>query len=364
MEYTKEELVYVWLDSFLGLEYKHKVKLYECFLRSSSMDVAIDNAKEYVLSEIGENVYATIKGSLNKKYLDFIVDTLNRKGIRAVTYISKDYPETLKNIPHPPFVLYVKGDAKLLSANIFAIVGSRKSLPISLAIAENYSKTLVKAGFVLATGIAEGVDSTVLKAAISSGGKAISVIAGGFDNVYPTSNYELLEKVIEKGVAISEYPPEVRPKPYHFPIRNRIISALSKGALIVSGAKKSGTLYTAEYAEEYGKDLFVIPYSVGIASGAGCNDLIKRGAMLTDTPQDILDFYGITVKEEEKRILSPLEKSILNTLKNGQKHVEKICAELSMRTFDRTPALSMLELGGFVVKNGNTYASTGNYSEE
>ena len=222
---------------------------------------------------------------------------------------------------------------------------------------------MIDAGLTLVTGIAEGVDAAVLKAGVSKKKNIISIVAGGFDNVYPASNIELLNKVIEVGLAISEQPPKVQPKPYHFPIRNRLISALSQGVLIVSGAIKSGTLYTAEYAEEYGKDLFSIPYTPGIKSGEGCNELLKRGAILTDNPQDIIEYYKLE-KKEEKIELSQIEKQIVEILSGGQTHIEKISSTLGKRTFEITPILSQLEMKRLVVKSGNVYGLVHNYSEE
>ena len=146
-------------------------------------------------------------------------------------------------------------------------------------------------------------------------------------------------------------------------MRNRIIAGLSKGVLIVSGAMKSGTLYTAEYAEEYGRDLFAIPYSAGISSGAGCNDLIKRGAYLTDSPEDILSFYGEN-NEKRKETYTDAEREILRALSDGELHIEKLSSALKKNAFEITPILSILEIKGVVVKSGNVYGLTRKYSEE
>ena len=328
MAYTKEELCFIWLDSFLGLEYKHKAELYKYINGKTDIKGIISEAKDYIIENVGKDKFNLISSSANQSYLDYILEGLNRRGIKAITGASKNYPESLKKLPHPPFVLYSKGDEGLLDGKIFAIVGSRKSLPLSIKIAENYTDTLISANYTLITGIAEGVDGTVLKTALKSGGKVISVVAGGFDNIYPKSNQDLFNKVAENGLVISEYPPETVPKPFHFPVRNRIIAGLAKGVLIVSGAKKSGTLYTAEYAGEYGKDLFAVPYSVGVESGAGCNELIKRGAILTDCPQDILDYYGET-DNRQKLNLTEQEKEILRALKDGEIHIEKLSVALN-----------------------------------
>ena len=228
-------------------------------------------------------------------------------------------------------------------------------MPQSVAIARDFTIELIDAGFTPVTGIAEGVDSAVLKAAVEKGAPAISVLGGGHDNIYPKSNFELAKEIAKNGVVISEYPPEIAAKPYHFPVRNRILAGLSKGTLVVSAGLKSGTMYTAEYTEELGRRLFVIPYSVGVGSGEGCNELIKRGAYLTDRPSDILDFFGIEKKEKVENF-TELEKEIINALKGGETHIEKLCSLLNKRVFEIMPTLSMLEIKGVVVKSGNIYS--------
>lgn len=356
MKYTNGELCLIWLDSFVGLEYRHKQELYKLIEGKTEIKFLLEKGREYIINAIGEKEYGTIVGSANANYMDFILSGLERRKVRAVTVVSKGYPENLLNTPCPPLVLYCKGDVSLLKANNFAIVGSRKSLPLSIKLAESYTKQLSSVGFVAVTGIAEGVDTKVLETALSNGGKVISVLGGGFDNVYPKSNAQLLEKVVEKGLAVCEYPPETVPRAFHYPVRNRIIAALSKGVLIVSGGIKSGTKYTALYAEEYGKDVFAIPYGVGVASGAGCNELIKCGAMLTDTPNDILEFYGVQGKAPESVSLTEIESKIINALKDGEMHVEKLCKAVDKRVFEIMPLLSALEIKGFIVKSGvNVY---------
>ncbi len=361
MKYTKEELCLIWLDSFLGLEYKHKIELFKIINGKTQIKSVIESERENIIGLIGEKEYFTILNSANAEYFKYIVDGLERRDITAVTLESSEYPEFLSQTEIPPIVLYAKGDISLLNDNNnFAIVGSRKNLPLSISLAENFARAIIQAKMTPVTGIAEGVDVAVLKTALDKNSKVITVVAGGLDNVYPKSHVEIVEKIARNGLVLSEYPPETIPMRFHFPVRNRIISALSKGVLIVSGGIKSGTMYTAEYAEEYGKDLFAVPYSPGVVSGAGCNELIKRGAILVDSPEDILSFYGVEEKEQTKINLSQSEKEIVNALTNGELHVEKLASELGKRVFEIAPDLSMLEIKGVVVKSGNVYGLTRN----
>ena len=352
MKYTKEEKCLLWLDSFCNLEYKHKSYLYKAISVSNEIKAEIEKQKKYITINIGEAEYNTIYNSGNQVYFNFVLENLERKGIKAITLLSKDYPEDLKNTEIPPLVLYAKGNLDLLKEEKLSIVGSRKSLPLSIGIAKNYAKGLSNAGYTIVTGIAEGVDSAVIESVLNDKGNIISIIAGGFDNLYPKSNQSLFDKVVGKGLVLSEQPPEIKSQPYFFPVRNRIIAGLSKGVIIISASKRSGTFYTAEYAEEYGRGVFAVPYSVGIESGAGCNELIKRGAILTDDYTDVLDFYGVK-KQEKKVALTPEENVIVDCLKDGEMHVEQICAELNKKIFEVTPQLSILEIKGVVVRSGN-----------
>ena len=191
------------------------------------------------------------------------------------------------------------------------------------------------------------------------------MLGGGFDAIYPKSNTELVDKIAETGLVITEYPPEVVSRAHHFPIRNRIIAGLSKGVLVVSGAIKSGTQYTANYAMEYGKDLFAIPYGVGVESGSGCNDLIKRGAILADTPSDILNFYNLEQVEVRKPLLTEEQRQIINGLKDGEKHIQQLSGILNKPVFQLTPLLSELEIMGVVNRNGaNVFGLTDSAMEE
>ena len=357
-KYTTEELCLLWLDSFIGLEYKHKAQLFSLLQGKPKIGEVLEKGKNYIVSNIGEKDYELIKNSANDVYLKYVLDGLKRRKITAITVNSVEYPKLLKQTSIPPLVLYYKGDVKLLNENLFGIVGSRRCLPIAKKTAEQYTKTLIKAGFVPVTGTAEGIDEVVLRTSISNGGKVVSVLAGGFDHVYPASNIELLDKVAEKGLVITEHAPETVTKPYFFPVRNRIIAGLSKGVLIASASIKSGAIYTAEYAEEYGRDLFAVPYGVGVPTGAGCNDLIKRGARLTDVPEDILEFYGIESKSEQVE-LSSLEREIVQALSNGNLHVEKLCEIINKPVYVLSPTLSAMEIKGIVIKTGvNVYGLT------
>ncbi|MBP5466165.1 MAG: DNA-processing protein DprA [Clostridia bacterium] len=355
MKYDEKELLIIWLDSFKEIEYKHKRALYEMLIGKSELKRNIEHNAKFVKDALGDAGYNLLINSANREYLKDTVSRLNAAGETAITLASDNYPEKLKETPEPPLSLYARGNTELLNGEIFGMVGSRKSLPLSLSVAKDFAAELINGGFILATGTAEGVDAEVIKAALSSG-KIIAVSAGGLDNLYPAANAGLIEEVAKRGLVISEHREDVKPLPYFFPVRNRIIAGLSTGVLIVSGRLKSGTMHTAEYCVDYGRDLFAVPYSVGIESGAGTNALIKRGAYLADSPEDILSFYGIEKEEKEETIFSDTEREIVAALKDGALHIEKIAERTGKNIFETTSAITMLEIKGVVSKNGiNTY---------
>lgn len=364
-KYTLNELCLIWLDSFTGLEYKHKLKLYKTISGKTDIRKIIENNSEYIISNLSKSEYEVLLSSANGEYLNSVIAGLERKGIVAVTMVSESYPELLKQTDVPPLVLYTKGDISLLKDKCFSVVGSRKSLPLSIKICQNVCRDLVLGGLTLVTGIAEGVDSAVINSALDNQGKVIVVLASGIDNIYPKCNVGLVDKVIQKGLVISEYPPEVVTRKYFYLVRNRIIAGISKGTLVVSGALKSGTLNTANYTLEYNRDLFSIPYNLGIESGAGCNKLIKEGANLVESAEDILSVYGLKVKEKKKIALNDLEVQIVSAINSNFSTVEKLCNKLNKQVYEVSPVLAMLEIKGAIIKNGvNTYAVCREFLEE
>ena len=362
--YNNAELCLIWLDSFNRLEYKHKLQVFKIIKGAKSISEALKENRDKLILELGAERYSILTCSATPVYFKFVMDGLKSRGITAVTLESEEYPKDLAGLEIPPLVLYAKGNLSLLKGKLFSIVGSRKSLPFSIGLAGQIAKNLSKNGFTIVTGIAEGIDKAVIDGVLETNKAPVSVIAGGFDNVYPAVHKNLVDEIIKKsGLVLTEHTPEVISKPYFFPIRNRIIAGLSRGTLVVSAGKKSGAIYTAEYCMEYGKDLFAVPFNPGVLSGVGCNDLIKRGAILTESHKDILEFYGI---EESSPVLSlsEEERAILAVLAESETHVEKIAQKLCKKVVDITPVLSIMEIKGLIVKTGvNVYGVTVNLEE-
>jgi DNA processing protein len=199
------------------------------------------------------------------------------------------FPSLLNEIPSPPLGLFYKGDPKLLNCDQISIVGSRNASPTGLRTAANFARDLSKLGLVVTSGLASGVDSSAHQGALANGSPTIAVMGTGIDSIYPRSNLRLYEKIVENGLIVTEFPPETPPRRAHFPQRNRIISGLSLGVLVIEAGIRSGSLITARLAAEQGREVFAVPNSIYLPTSRGCHKLIRDGAKLVETIDDIIE---------------------------------------------------------------------------
>jgi DNA processing protein len=202
------------------------------------------------------------------------------------------YPPLLREIPDPPPLLFVRGDAALLRAPQLAVVGSRNPSHGGCDNARAFSDHLTRAGLVVTSGMALGIDACAHEAALGAGGRTIAVAATGLDRVYPAAHHELAHAIASQGALVSEFPLGTPPRREHFPRRNRLISGLSLGVLVVEAALQSGSLITARLAADQGREVFAIPGSIHSPLARGCHALIRQGAKLVETAQDILEELG------------------------------------------------------------------------
>lgn len=224
-------------------------------------------------------------------------------GNHIVTLADPDYPQSLLATADPPVLLYVKGRRELLNAPAFAIVGSRNATKQGEANAQAFAAALARAGLAIVSGLALGIDAAAHRGALDAAGATIAVIGTGADRIYPAKNAELARAIAEKGVIVSEFAIGTPPLPANFPRRNRLIAGLARGCLVVEAAEQSGSLITARLAAESGCEVFAIPGSIHSPLSRGCHKLIKQGAKLVESAQDIL---------EELRwdaVVSPIERS-------------------------------------------------------
>jgi DNA processing protein len=227
------------------------------------------------------------------RVIDATVSWLDHPTHHLVTLADPDYPQMLLEIADPPPLLYVAGDRRLPSAVSVAVVGSRSATAQGLDNAEAFSRALSEAGIAIVSGLAEGIDAAAHRGALAGGAGTVAVLGTGADRVYPARHRALARDILERGTLVSEFALGTRALPGNFPRRNRIISGLALGCLLVEAAPQSGSLITARCALEQGRDVFAIPGSIHSPLAKGCNALIKQGAKLVDSVEDILEELGL-----------------------------------------------------------------------
>jgi len=283
-------------------------------------------------------------------------EDLYTEGIDIVHFNDNKYPEYLKDIYDPPVVLYVKG--KLDSGEkCLAVVGSRRATAYGLCMAERISAELAKSGITVVSGMARGIDSKAHNGALSVNGRTIAVLGCGLDIVYPYENRELMKNIANSGAVISEFLPGVPPIPYNFPARNRIISGISLGVAIIEANEKSGSLITANYALEQGRDVFAVPGNINSMNSAGTNRLIRDGAIIVTAVSDILDELNIGYEAKNPFYLKKSfpkseftndEILVAKKLTDGPVHIDLLARDSGLSVQMVGSILVMLELKGFV----------------
>jgi DNA processing protein len=226
---------------------------------------------------------------------------------QAVTLGDPGYPQALLETADPPLLLYLQGNTALLSTPALAVVGSRNPTPQGKENARSFSAHLSQAGLTIVSGMAMGIDGEAHEGGLTGSGRTVAVVGTGLDRVYPRRHLELAHRIASQGLIISEYPLGMPPLPGNFPLRNRIISGLTRGTLVVEAALQSGSLITARLASEAGRDVFAIPGSIHSPQSRGCHALIKQGAKLVDSAQDILDELPWHVSGTTSEASSPVE---------------------------------------------------------
>ena len=224
--------------------------------------------------------------------LDNDLAWLAKPGNRLLTLADHDYPQLLRTIDRPPPVLFTHGDVAVLNEIQLAIVGTRKPTPTGQQLAHDFAANLAAQGFVISSGLAQGIDGCAHHGALAAGGRSVAVMATGADRIYPAQHRDLAHQIAKQGVLVSELPPGMPPLAENFPRRNRIISGLSVGTLVIEAAQKSGSLITARLAAEQGREVFALPGSVHNPMVKGCHALIRQGAKLVETADDIIEELG------------------------------------------------------------------------
>jgi DNA processing protein len=278
-------------------------------------------------------------------------------GAQIVTFHDPSYPSALKEIHDPPILLYVKGKDLPKNLTFIGVVGSRNPSPYGVKSAEMIGQGLGRRGLGVVSGMAKGVDAAAHWGCLAGHGSTIAVLGTGIDIVYPAQNRKLADSIADKGVLISEFPLGTPPEPKNFPIRNRIISGLSRGVIVVEATMKSGSLITAALALEQDREVFAVPGSIHSFKSTGCHFLIKQGARLIENSDDVLDELGMNYEYSPKSdtfrkgVLPPMdeyEKAIYDIIGDYPLHIDQITREGNLAPGKTASILMRMELKGLI----------------
>jgi DNA processing protein len=309
---------------------------------------------------IGPKLADDLCAALPKVNVDAELALMARHGVSLHVLGTPSYPAALATIHDPPHLLYVRGTIEARDANGVALVGSRNYTGYGRQAAERLASGLVRAGYTIVSGLARGIDGFAHRAALQAGGRTLAVLAGGLSRIYPPEHADLAAKVAASGALISESAMMMEPLPGMFPMRNRIISGLSRGVVIVEAGEKSGALITARHAAEQGRTVFAVPGPIDSMASAGCNALIREGAILVRSAEDILEeLDGI----RQPALLQPVppdldepQRRVWDYLAGQPRHLDEVVQQLGLSVSQLTGVLLTLEMKKVVRRlPGNRY---------
>lgn len=289
--------------------------------------------------------------------LDAELQRLDRAGVKVLTWVSEDYPTNLRNIHDPPPVLFVKGELLPEDDWAIAVVGTRHASVYGKEASRRLAGDLARNGVTVVSGLAAGIDTVAHHAALEAGGRSIAVLGSGVDIIYPEQNTLLARQLQEQGALVSEYPLGTKPERSNFPPRNRIISGLSLGALVVEAGARSGALITADFAGDQGRDVFAIPGSIFQRTSEGTNRLIQDGAKPVLCVADILEelnLQQVTIQSEVRATVptTSTERRVLDLLSSEPTHVDELGRVSDLPPAEVAGTLALLELKGLARQTG------------
>lgn len=362
MEFKQEEIL-IWLnnldiDAFaISLLEKKYADLNELF--SSSSD-------EYIHRVLTPAMSKKIQKNRDPNSVKSLLESLKSDEYGIMTSVDFDYPKDLKIIPDYPRVLYFKGNPEILKGNLLSIVGARKISSYGKWACEHLVKGFSEYDITIVSGLALGADSIAHKSAIENGLKTIGVLGTGIDIVYPASNRMLFEEMAKSHLILSEFKPKTRGFQQNFPIRNRIVSGLSKATIIIEAKRRSGSLITARLASEQGREVFALPGNINSVNSQGTNELIKDGAYPITTHEDV--FYVVSAFKELKKkssgsydecFLSDDEEKVYGVLQNAPIHADLISLKTGISINELNSILTILEIKGVIKEiGGNIFTLT------
>ncbi len=320
--------------------------------------LAASRAELAGLPDIGPVTASNLKGQVSWDQAEKQAGLIKQHGVNLITFRDDDYPKNLLAIYDPPPFLFVKGELSGRDQNAVAIVGSRSASAYGKRITESIARELARRGITVVSGMARGIDSIGHLSALKEKGRTLAVFGSGLDVIYPPENGKLAERISSSGALLSEFPMGTMPEKPNFPRRNRLISGLSLGVVVVEAGAKSGALVTAGCALEQNREVFAIPGNLGAKTSEGTNSLIKQGAKLVTSVQDILEELKIGTSgggpsspdgaEERISQLSDKETNVYRLISDEAHHIDKIAASASVSVSDALSLLLSLELKGLV----------------
>ena len=361
IKYSKDEKALIFLSQFEFMTHKRIQDILEEFDYPS--DIFSSNLQKIsALKSILKNYYEEFINGLKNFNDTTFFEILDKRGIKCLTIISNNYPDNLRRLAQPPYVLFYVGNIELLNTDIVAMVGTRNPSTYGKLVTEKFAKVLAKNGITIISGLASGVDKISHEGALSVDGNTIAVLGGGFDHIFPAMNVNLARDIAKKGLILTEYFVNVSPTKYTFPARNRIIAGLSDLIIITEAGKKSGSLYTMEFGAEIGVDTYCVPGNITNELSFATNELIKKGqaACLTN-PDDILCQFGIKahskIEQESKSMQMSIEETtICKLLKDGEKDFDYLQEKTGYSTQNLNISLTSLEISGIIKKlAGNSF---------
>jgi len=356
-----EELKYwVWLSSLPDITPRRRILLLEHFGSPKNLWEASEKDLQEVSQIPKLCIYRILDKNLRERSGKYL-DKLKGNKIRTITINDRSYPDILKSIYDPPAVLYVKGKF-YNNEKAIAVVGSRNATRYGLNMAEKLSYELAKCGLTVISGMARGIDSQAHCGALKAGGRTVAVLGCGLDTVYPSENEDLAKRILVSGAIVSEYLPGMPPFSYNFPLRNRIISGLSLGVVVIEANEKSGSLITANLALEQGREVFAVPGNINNANSIGTNGLIKDGAKMVTSIEDILEELDVSFETGKTVLALPEnaaadykfrglecdEMTIVRVLQRGMLHVDLLSNYSGLSVQMVNAILVSLELKGLV----------------
>ncbi len=305
---------------------------------------------------MGPQAVEAIRQFRHSDAIDREIERIEGAGVQVITIAHPGYPENLRNIYDPPQLLYVKGSIEPQDKNAVAVVGSRSSSDYGRRAAQDISRELAASGITVVSGLARGIDSEAHAAALAVQGRTLAVLGCGVDTVYPPENKKLYDRIAENGAVVSEYSLGTKPNAYNFPARNRIISGLSLGVLVVEAGMKSGSLITARMALEQGRDVYAVPGSIYSYKTKGTHSLLRTGAKLVEGAADILEELNIGAPQqmpaepEADRIaaLGPALQNLYGLLQDAPVQIDDLIVRTKLHSGQLLSLLLELELSGFV----------------